>query len=706
MQPVSRSALLLRVPAVAWRRPEPVARLFFDALKGIVTMIRFERLFMSILLVSATSSLADGTPDEKSSPKQGVTPAERYKAVVKEFEHAKHERYLTAIGAKTEQEREELQKRPFEYGYFAEKMDRIARDVPGDPAALAPLVWVAVYTRGPMADRAIEAILQNHVRDPGIGSLAVQIGYIAPPGGDAILRAALAKNPNREARGHACLALAQKLKLEAEHAGSKEQATRLDNEAATLFERVVKEFSDIQSEHGPLGQIAKNGLFELQHLTVGKEAPEISGEDNEGRTMKLSDFRGKVVVLDFWGEWCGPCRSLYPFERVLIKRMEGKPFVFLGINSDPTDARDRVRSRMKQENNTWRYWIDGDWPGTIGASWNVQSWPTFYVIDAKGLIRHKAAGSADVAGVDAMVEKLVAELQGMADVRPLGPKVGERVVLRYGIALRNEDAGKGGARPAELPIGRDYQTARVYRVERTEGSELWLVSERIPEQGWANVGGVVRVGQAADYFSGQIRARPSAKAFNDRGMIWKDVGDDDKANADADEALRLDPTYAPAYRVRGNAQFGKRAYDRALAEYEEAVRLDPHSAPAHYSRGNAWLFKNDFGKALADYQESVRLDPEFPWGYNGIAWISATCPDPAQRNGKTAVEAAELTDRKDPFTLGTLAASLAEAGDFESAVKMDEKAAALITDERSRTESQARTELYRARKPYRLPDAP
>jgi thiol-disulfide isomerase/thioredoxin len=416
---------------------------------------------LSLLLVSAGTEHAAQAQNGKGAVAQGVTPIERYQVVLKEYEDAKKKRAQAAKEAKTEHERIDLNARPFDYAFFAEKMDQIARDAPGDPGALAPLVWVAVYTEGPLRDRAIETIRKSHILDPGISSVAVEIGYIAPPGGDAILRDVLAKNPHLEAKGEACLALARKLKLEAEHSGSNEKAKPLDDEAGRLYERVVNEFADIEGRYGPLGEIAKNGLFELRYLSVGKQAPEISGEDNEGRTMKLSEFRGKVVVLDFWGEWCGPCRGLYPFERALIKRMEGKPFVFLGINSDPKDERDKVKSRMEQEQNHWRYWVDGDFPGVIGATWGVQSWPTLYVIDAQGVIRYKLAGSTEVAPLDAAVEALVEQTERAADTGSARTKVGKRVVLRYGVALRNERADAPAASPASLPIGRDYRTARV-----------------------------------------------------------------------------------------------------------------------------------------------------------------------------------------------------------------------------------------------------
>ncbi|HEX8524598.1 MAG TPA: redoxin domain-containing protein [Tepidisphaeraceae bacterium] len=78
---------------------------------------------------------------------------------------------------------------------------------------------------------------------------------------------------------------------------------------------------------------------------------------------------------------------MYPHERSLVKRMEGTPFVLLGINSDP---KEHIKKRAPEEMITWPYfWDGGDTKGPIATRWNVHSWPTTYVIDAKGVIRHK-----------------------------------------------------------------------------------------------------------------------------------------------------------------------------------------------------------------------------------------------------------------------------------------------------------------------------
>jgi hypothetical protein len=103
--------------------------------------------------------------------------------------------------------------------------------------------------------------------------------------------------------------------------------------------------------------------------------------------------------------------------------MRSSGMSFQGINSDPKDERDKVKSRMEQEQNRWRYWVDGDFPGVIGATWGVQSWPTLYVIDAQGVIRYKLAGSTEVAPLDAAVEALVEQTERAAGTGPVRTKV-------------------------------------------------------------------------------------------------------------------------------------------------------------------------------------------------------------------------------------------------------------------------------------------
>jgi hypothetical protein len=97
---------------------------------------------------------------------------------------------------------------------------------------------------------------------------------------------------------------------------------------------------------------------------------------------------------------------MYEHERSLVKRLESKPFALIGVNSD-TD-RDALKPILVKERITWRsFWNGGSTGGPIARAWGVDSWPTIYVIDAKGVIRYK-----DIDGdeIDAAVDALLAEL--------------------------------------------------------------------------------------------------------------------------------------------------------------------------------------------------------------------------------------------------------------------------------------------------------
>jgi peroxiredoxin len=104
---------------------------------------------------------------------------------------------------------------------------------------------------------------------------------------------------------------------------------------------------------------------------------------------------------------------MLPHERSLVKKLENKPFVLLGVNSD--DTREKLREVLKKEEITWPNFFDGGGTdGPIAKAWNVSGWPTIYVIDAKGVIRHK-----DLSGekLEEAVDALVAEAERAGPAR-------------------------------------------------------------------------------------------------------------------------------------------------------------------------------------------------------------------------------------------------------------------------------------------------
>ena len=109
---------------------------------------------------------------------------------------------------------------------------------------------------------------------------------------------------------------------------------------------------------------------------------------------------------------------MYPHERSLVKRLNGKPFALLGVNSDRD--REKIRETVKEKGLTRRsFWNGGSTSGPISTKWNVRGWPTIYVLDENGVIRFKnVRGEA----MDKAVDSLLAKIDGDAG----GDQGGER----------------------------------------------------------------------------------------------------------------------------------------------------------------------------------------------------------------------------------------------------------------------------------------
>jgi hypothetical protein len=288
----------------------------------------------SVVLLAAviTVAWAGGRQPPGEPPKQPPqSAAEQYQALVKEVDDAMQQFMKEYNAAKTDEEKQKLfnEKYPQPQKYAARFL-KIAEQHPDDPAAVDALVWVITRAgAGSEQSAALEKLARNHVTSAKVGAVSSSLVYSQSPLAEPFLRDVLAKNPDRGAKGQAALALGQYLKREAETIRSlKENAGLVERlsamveygpervkqlmakdpvallkESETVFERVAKDFADVKSFDRPLGPLAEGELFEARHLAVGKPAPEIEGEDIDGVKFKLSDYRGKVVMIDFWGHW-------------------------------------------------------------------------------------------------------------------------------------------------------------------------------------------------------------------------------------------------------------------------------------------------------------------------------------------------------------------------------------------------------------------
>ena len=177
-------------------------------------------------------------------------------------------------------------------------------------------------------------------------------------------------------------------------------------------ERVLAHLDAFAEQHPELADVVDDRRHYIKYLLTGRVAQNTVGDDLDGVEFALEEYRGKIVVLVFSGEWCGPCRGEYPFHRFAMEQYKDYEVVFLGVNSD-ADPEVILASKARGEAPDYRTWWDGHsqpdaeiaaTKGPIATSWEVFGWPTIYVLDQDGAIVHINKRGGDLlATLDDMV---------------------------------------------------------------------------------------------------------------------------------------------------------------------------------------------------------------------------------------------------------------------------------------------------------------
>ncbi len=290
-------------------------------------------ILVPLLALAGLVAVVHGAGQEAGS---APAVAERYKALQQQFNE-------TARGlheAKSDAERLAVAERMVhlspQFLELAEKNPDSAMAEDCLVQAVGQEIWLENNTVHPggkwtesVADRAVALLLERHLQSPAMSVACQRTAYGFRKSCETLLRTVLEKTPHKEVRGQACLKLAQflnnrmrrmdLLKIKPEMArryeglfGKEylEELERMDRtkalaEVESLFERAEREFADVKLPYDVLvGTTATQELHEIRHLSVGREAQEIETEDQDGVKFKLSDYRGKkVVLLYFWSEY-------------------------------------------------------------------------------------------------------------------------------------------------------------------------------------------------------------------------------------------------------------------------------------------------------------------------------------------------------------------------------------------------------------------
>jgi hypothetical protein len=266
-----------------------------------------------VVLLLAWPVLADDKANDKSKKPAKQTPDQQYQALVEEFDDAQQAFLKYYQEAKTREEKLKIPKEKApQPDKFAPRFIELAEKNAKDPVALDALVWVLTNTsasgpanKGSPRAKAIALVSRNHVKSDKLGPACQALGsHGEEKEAETLLRKILEKNPHKEVQGMAWLGLAQILKKRAERMPDAKAREKVDREIEQLLDRIVKKYADIKSSSGgTIGEQAMKELFEFEFPSIGKAAPDIKGEDLDGKRFKLSDYKGKVVLLDFWGNW-------------------------------------------------------------------------------------------------------------------------------------------------------------------------------------------------------------------------------------------------------------------------------------------------------------------------------------------------------------------------------------------------------------------
>ena len=256
-------------------------------------------------------------PSPQDAPKQAPasaqqTPEARIEALKQRFGEEQQRWYeeLRAAQGDPEARAKVLERQP-DGAAYAREYRAIALEAAGTPAAAK--AWMEALRLALRASdkelpsEALTALLENHLDDPAVDGLATEVSAAAWQLGaersEELLRELRAKGARPALKAAATFHLGTTL-IESPGAGGEAERKVRAGEGRELLDEVLSTYaSQPHPWGGTFGEKAEAWIFQLERLQPGMVAPDIEGTDLQGQPMRLADFRGQVVLLDFWGNW-------------------------------------------------------------------------------------------------------------------------------------------------------------------------------------------------------------------------------------------------------------------------------------------------------------------------------------------------------------------------------------------------------------------
>jgi len=171
-----------------------------------------------------------------------------------------------------------------------------------------------------------------------------------------------------------------------------------DDAAKVRFEEYVK----MRPADTPQRQRALRFISEPE-LARARMAPPFAVTTLDGQRISMDELTGKVVLIDFWATWCGPCRAALPHVRDIAKKFAGQPLVVLSISLDRDER--KWKEFVAKNEMTWPQYLDGGFGGPVANMFGVRAIPHTFTIDADGVLQEEHIGDASEGKLKKLVKR-------------------------------------------------------------------------------------------------------------------------------------------------------------------------------------------------------------------------------------------------------------------------------------------------------------
>lgn len=163
-------------------------------------------------------------------------------------------------------------------------------------------------------------------------------------------------------------------------------------------------YRHLQSNSPP--ELTAPNTSSSQGATKGKTAPEFALQDLQGHNINLSDYRGKVVILNFWASWCPPCKAEMPeLNQAALGFAQGNEAVLLTVNLTDGSRETAAKARQYISDNNYSMTVLLDTGGKAANAYGITSIPTTFVIDKNGIIQNRFSGGTTQSALEGYVKQ-------------------------------------------------------------------------------------------------------------------------------------------------------------------------------------------------------------------------------------------------------------------------------------------------------------